>query len=231
MSSYERSVELVEKLEAAGILRREIRGALLLRACSLLLPIARWISLAAIRPHGTSGYSCPDPVNADAHKKLDELADAVTAELPIVRATFASYVLSPDAPPLPAYRIAIRRRDLGMAIVESRLKDGELTLGTTPFDFSCQVTNARINSSYDDDGDAVETLCGDQIAPGRKLGSRALAGTFIQDWTAPAASSITDYCYTTISKRWPSRTSRTRQARLSREHCGSRYPRRRTAGT
>ena len=78
-------------------------------------------------------------------------------------------------------------------ITESRLKDGVLTLGTTPVDMSCQVTNARINSSYDDDGDAVETLCGDQISAGRKLAGRALAGTFIQDWTA--ADSITDYCF------------------------------------
>jgi hypothetical protein len=84
-----------------------------------------------------------------------------------------------------------------MTIVESRLKDGELKLGTTPteLDFSCQVTNARINSSYDDDGDAVETLCGDQIPAGRKLSGRSLAGTFIQDWTAPAAESITEFCY------------------------------------
>lgn len=84
-----------------------------------------------------------------------------------------------------------------MAITESRLKDGTLTLGTAPgdMDFSCQVTNARINSSYDDDGDAVETLCGDQIPAGRKLSGRSLAGTFIQDWTAAAAASITEYCY------------------------------------
>lgn len=81
-----------------------------------------------------------------------------------------------------------------MTITESRLKDGVLTLGSAPgMEMSCQVTNARINSSYDDDGDAVETLCGDQIAAGRKLSGRALAGTFIQDWTA--ADSITDYCY------------------------------------
>ena len=82
-----------------------------------------------------------------------------------------------------------------MAITESRLKDGVLSLGVDPgdMDMSCQVTNARINSSYDDDGDAVETLCGDQIAAGRKLGGRSLAGTFIQDWTA--TDSITDYCY------------------------------------
>lgn len=85
-----------------------------------------------------------------------------------------------------------------MTITESRLKDGVLTLGpvgTGQIDFSCQVTNARINSSYDDDGDAVETLCGDMIPAGRKLSGRSLAGTFIQDWTAPAAESITDYCY------------------------------------
>lgn len=82
-------------------------------------------------------------------------------------------------------------------ITESKLKEGVLKLGTTPseLDFSCQVTNARINSSYDDDGDVQETLCGDLTPKGRKLSGRALAGTFIQDWTAPAASSITAYCY------------------------------------
>lgn len=82
-----------------------------------------------------------------------------------------------------------------MAIVESRLKDGTITLGTAPgdMDFSCQVINARVNTSYEDDGSAQETLCGDLIAPGRKLSGRSLAGTFIQDWTAD--ESITDYCF------------------------------------
>lgn len=81
-------------------------------------------------------------------------------------------------------------------ITDSRLKDGVLTLGTAPgLEMSCQVTNARIQSSYDDDGDAVETLCGDQIPAGRKLGGRSLAGTFIQDWTAAAGMSITEYCF------------------------------------
>ena len=83
-----------------------------------------------------------------------------------------------------------------MAIVESRVKDGELTLGTTPgTDFSCQVTNIRINSAYSDDGDALETLCGDTVPPGRKLDSRSLAGTFVQDWTADAATSLTKFLY------------------------------------
>jgi hypothetical protein len=78
-------------------------------------------------------------------------------------------------------------------ITDSRVKEGTLTLGTTPEDFSCQVTNIRINSSYDDDGDAVETLCGDQIAPGRKVGGRSLAGTFIQDFTDPTGLVV--YCW------------------------------------
>lgn len=85
-----------------------------------------------------------------------------------------------------------------MTITESRLKDGTLKLGTAPneIDFSCQVTNARINSSYDDDGDALETLCGDLIPAGRKLSGRSLAGTFVQDWTAATpALSIVEYCY------------------------------------
>lgn len=83
-----------------------------------------------------------------------------------------------------------------MTITESRLKDGTISLGADPttLDFSCQVTNARINSSYEDDGDSVETLCGDMIAAGRRLAGRSLAGTFIQDWTAGAAS-ITEFCY------------------------------------
>jgi hypothetical protein len=82
-----------------------------------------------------------------------------------------------------------------MTIVESRVKDGTLTLGTAPgSEFGCQVTNVRINSSYDDDGDAVETLCGDQIAPGRKLGGRSLAGTVIQDFDA-ATNSFIEYCW------------------------------------
>lgn len=85
-----------------------------------------------------------------------------------------------------------------MTIVESRVKDGVLKLGptATSFDVSCQVTNVRINSSYDDDGDAVETLCGDQIAPGRKLGGRSIAGTVIQDFTSAAVDgSFTDFCW------------------------------------
>lgn len=78
-----------------------------------------------------------------------------------------------------------------MAIVESRLKEGTLVLGTAPstFDISCQLTNVRYTASYSDDGDSVETLCGDKIAAGEKVDGGTLAGTFIQDWTAPTGTS------------------------------------------
>lgn len=82
-----------------------------------------------------------------------------------------------------------------MAIVESRLKEGSLMLGTTPdqFDISCQLTNVRYATSYSDDGDAVETLCGDRIAAGEKSDGATLQGTFIQDWTAVGNTSAILY--------------------------------------
>ena len=71
-----------------------------------------------------------------------------------------------------------------MAIIDSRVKDGVLTLGTTPRGLLVpgdEHPDQLVRTTTT--GTAVETLCGDQIAPGRKLGSRSLAGTFIQDWT------------------------------------------------
>jgi hypothetical protein len=81
--------------------------------------------------------------------------------------------------------------------MEAKVKVGTLKLGATAsptFDFSCQVTNVRINSSYTDDGDPLETLCGDVVPAGRKLDARALAGTFVQDWLDEALS-ITEYLW------------------------------------
>jgi hypothetical protein len=73
-----------------------------------------------------------------------------------------------------------------MTINESRLRNGTLTFtpsGTpgTPEEFSCQATDVHVTPSYEDDGDAVETLCGDTKAPGKK-GTYVLAGTVIQDF-------------------------------------------------
>lgn len=74
-----------------------------------------------------------------------------------------------------------------MTITESRLINGTLKLGptATALDMSCQLTNVLINSAYEDDGNAVTTLCGDSKPAPRKLTGRTLDGTFIQDFDDP----------------------------------------------
>jgi hypothetical protein len=85
-----------------------------------------------------------------------------------------------------------------MAVVESRLKTGTLSLGgTMPVDpltgpptggteFSCQATNVTITPSFSDEGDMVETLCGDTVLPTTKT-DWTLTGTSIQDFDNPAS--------------------------------------------
>jgi hypothetical protein len=79
-----------------------------------------------------------------------------------------------------------------MAITDSRLRRGTLKLGptATALDMSCQITNARITSSYSDDGNAVTTLCGDDLPAPRKLDGRHLEGTFIQDFDVPEPEGV-----------------------------------------
>jgi len=105
MSSYERAVELVAELTAAGITATaDPRSAT--PPCVLVAPPERTYDLAC-------GYTArwqlwalvPGAGNADAHKALDGLVDDVAAVLPVERATLQSYVLSAEVPPLPAYRI------------------------------------------------------------------------------------------------------------------------------
>ena len=81
-----------------------------------------------------------------------------------------------------------------MTIVESRLKTGTLTFGdeVAGVSFACQATNVRVSPTYDDDGDPLETLCGDTIPAGKKE-SWTLAGTSIQDFDAPEG--FISYCY------------------------------------
>lgn len=83
-----------------------------------------------------------------------------------------------------------------MTIVESRLKEGTVLLGTAPndMDISCQLTNVRLTAAYSSDGDALETLCGDKIAAGEKADGYTIAGTFIQDFDAsPEDASVIWY--------------------------------------
>jgi hypothetical protein len=85
------------------------------------------------------------------------------------------------------------------AFRESRLGNGTLTLGpvgTGQIDMSCQLTNALIKSSYDDDGDAVTVLCGTTVPAPRKLSGRTLDGTFVQDFDFQEADGgIIDYVW------------------------------------
>jgi len=82
-----------------------------------------------------------------------------------------------------------------MAVTESKLKTGKLTLGGTPpvtppgpptggTEFSCQATNVTITPAFSDEGDKVETLCGDTVLPTTKT-DWSLTGTSIQDFDDP----------------------------------------------
>ena len=84
-------------------------------------------------------------------------------------------------------------------ITESRVKTGTLTFGgsgggtgTPGTTFACQATTVKVTPSYDDDGDAVETLCGDEIPAGKKE-KWTLNGTSIQDFDDPEG--FLAYCY------------------------------------
>jgi len=105
VSSYERALELAEELTASGV-RATVDPRSATPPCVLIVPPARTFDLAC-------GYTAtwelwalvPGVGNADAHRQLDLLVDQVLKVLPLERADLQSYVLSADAPPLPAYRL------------------------------------------------------------------------------------------------------------------------------
>jgi hypothetical protein len=95
-------------------------------------------------------------------------------------------------------------------INESRVKSGTLTFGgsgggtdVTGTAFACQATTVKVTPSYDTDGDAVETLCGDNIPEGKKE-KWTLNGTSIQDFDDP--DGFLAYCFTnslvTVAFEW-----------------------------
>jgi hypothetical protein len=69
-----------------------------------------------------------------------------------------------------------------MAIKESKLKNGKLTIGGK--EFSTQAQNVKITPSYKDDGEPLETLSGDQIASSTTR-TDTLTIDAIQDFTDP----------------------------------------------
>lgn len=105
MSSYDRAVELAEKITAEGIhATPDPRGAI--PPCVLVTPPGRTYDLGC-------GYTAawnlivlaPTTANADTFKLLDEMVDTLAGIVDVQGATFISYALSPDNPTWPAYRV------------------------------------------------------------------------------------------------------------------------------
>lgn len=77
-----------------------------------------------------------------------------------------------------------------MAVIESKLKTGKLTLGGTGSpvtggeEFACQATNVRVVPSFNDEGEPAETLCGDKLSAST-TSTWNLQGTSIQDFDSP----------------------------------------------
>jgi hypothetical protein len=69
-----------------------------------------------------------------------------------------------------------------MAITNSKQKNGTLTLGAIAF--ACQATNVTITPSRSTNGDQIETLCGDVLAPASSRAD-ALKITSVQDFNNP----------------------------------------------
>jgi len=71
-----------------------------------------------------------------------------------------------------------------MTIVQSKLKKGKLTLGAagaSKLNASCQATNVTISTTYNETGDPIEVLCGDQDTASTTA-TRSLKVTAIQDF-------------------------------------------------
>lgn len=86
-----------------------------------------------------------------------------------------------------------------MPITESRVRNGTLTFGgsgggtgTPGTVFACQASTVKVTPSFDDDGDAVETLCGESLPAGKKA-HWTLNGTSIQDFDDP--DGFLAYCF------------------------------------
>lgn len=79
-----------------------------------------------------------------------------------------------------------------MAIKSTKLGPGRLTFGETgtPTEFGSQITNARIEPSYDSE-DPIPVLSGEELA-GDETATYVLAGTFLQDYTG--MSSLIVWC-------------------------------------
>jgi hypothetical protein len=105
VSSYDAALAIVDRLTNAGI-RATADPRSATPPCVLVPPPNRTYDLACGYTARWSVWAlAPGAANADAHKALDDLADAVADVLPVREMTLSAYVLAADAPALPGYRI------------------------------------------------------------------------------------------------------------------------------
>lgn len=104
MSSYAQALDIVARLEAAGIAATcDPRGAT--PPCVLIAPPAATVTMDAATGQWSAWALSPTTANLDAWKALDELVAAVWSVLPIEGWDFLPYTQSADSPAIPAYRI------------------------------------------------------------------------------------------------------------------------------
>jgi len=105
MTAYDRALELVDKLTAEGI-NATVDPRSATPPCVLIPPPRRTYDVACGYTAGWQVWALvPGTGTADAFKALDLLVDQVSAVFPVETAELASYSLTPDNPPFPAYRI------------------------------------------------------------------------------------------------------------------------------
>jgi hypothetical protein len=71
-------------------------------------------------------------------------------------------------------------------VVESKLRTGTLTFGPSAaqVEYGCQATSVIIASTYKEDGEAAEVLCGEKLAAATTV-AKSLKITAIQDFDDP----------------------------------------------
>jgi hypothetical protein len=89
-----------------------------------------------------------------------------------------------------------------MPIESYKMGPGSFTIGSTPFDVSCQVTSLTVNPTENVTTEAaVHTLCGDTLPASDTVDySFTVSGSVLQDL---AAAGVVDYTWTNMGDEVP----------------------------
>jgi len=106
MSALDHGQTIADKLNAAGISATcDPRSAT--PPCVLVTPPVATFDVVC--GHATGLWSlfalAPGPANADSWAALDAILLVASGAFPLERSEFVAYSLSPDNPPIPAYRM------------------------------------------------------------------------------------------------------------------------------